>query len=202
MNSAEPPIITATIVPTEIITAEILPSPVEEKLAPPPTAALSIASPDVHDKQARSWGKFAAATFWGVLNIPFRLFQFASLLLLLAVCSTLPVLQLASLGYMLEAGKRIAQHGNFLYGLPGLAKAGRIGTFLLGASLTFLPVWLVRDFAITGQLIDPSSNSVQVLEILSWIMFAMWASHLIWSIARGGRWYHYLWPQPIRILRE
>lgn len=69
MNSAEPPIITATIVPTEIITAEILPSPVEEKIAPPPTAALSIASPDVQDKQAGSWGKFAAATFWGVLKI-------------------------------------------------------------------------------------------------------------------------------------
>jgi hypothetical protein len=137
-----------------------------------------------------------------LFRIPVVIFQFAALLLLLAICSTIPVVQLASLGYMLEAGKRIAKHGNLLYGLPGLKKAGRIGTFLLGALLTFLPVWLVRDFAITGQLIDPSNNAIQVLEIVSWLMFSGWVAHLLWSIARGGRWWHYLWPQPLRILRE
>lgn len=83
MNSAEPPIITASIVPAEIITAEILPSPVEEMVATSPIAALSISSPVVRDKQSRTWGTLAVAIFWGVLNIPFRLFQFASLLLLL-----------------------------------------------------------------------------------------------------------------------
>lgn len=204
MNAAEPPIITATIVPPEIVQADIMPS-TEKSLSPQPlpeTHPLVPTPAAVATPAQRTWKGFLVFIFWATLRTPLRLFQFASLLLLLAVCSTLPVIQLASLGYMLEAGKRIAQKGNFFYGLPGLAKAGHIGTFLLGASLTFLPVWLVRDFAITGQLIDPSSNSVQVLEIISWVMFAAWVSHLMWSIARGGRWWHYLWPQPIRMLRE
>jgi hypothetical protein len=204
MNSTEPHIITATIVSPEIITADRVDLPESDAPAMPITATALNALLDSTKSTTptRTWGAFLSALAWGVLRIPFRLFQFASLLLLLAICSTLPVLQLASLGYMLEAGRRIAKNGNLLCGLPGLAKAGHIGTFLLGASLTFLPVWLVRDFAITGQLIDPSNNSVQILEIVSWVMFAMWVSHLMWSVARGARWWHYLWPQPIRILRE
>lgn len=207
MNSPEPPIITATLVTSEVITAEIISpqlteSQLTEPQTPPATGDVLQPSPLVVSSMKRSWGDWAVRFLWGVLSVPYRLFQFAALLLLLAICSTLPILQLASLGYMLEAGKRIAQHGNLLYGLPGLAKAGRIGTFLLGASITFLPVWLVRDFAITGQLIDPTNNSVQVLEVVSWIMFAMWSSHLLWAIARGGSWWHYYWPQPLRMVRE
>lgn len=212
MNSPETPIITATLVNSEVITSEVItaeiisPQPTVSQLTesqtPSATGDVMQRSPTIASNVKRSWGGWAVRFLWGVVRVPFRLFQFASLLLLLAICSTLPILQLASLGYMLEAGKRIAQHGNLFYGLPGLAKAGRIGTFLLGASITFLPVWLVRDFAITGQLIDPANNSVQVLEVVSWIMFAMWISHLLWAIARGGSWWHYYWPQPLRIVRE
>jgi len=182
MKPFETPVLVATIVEPDIITADLVATP--------------------ESGSTRTWGQLFRAIVRALFRIPVVMFQFAALLLLLAICSTIPVVQLASLGYMLEAGKRIARHGNLLYGLPGLKKAGRIGTFLLGASLTFLPVWLVRDFAITGQLIDPSNDAIQVLEVVSWLMFGCWVAHLLWSLARGGRWWHYLWPQPVRILRE
>jgi hypothetical protein len=197
MSTSEPSIITATLLPPEIVTADLVVAPpnVQPQSVEPPRELPPSTTP-------RSWRAFTWSTVWAILRIPLRLFQFASLLLILAVCSTIPLIQLASLGYMLEAGKRIANRGNLMYGLPGLATAGRIGVFLLGTGVTFLPVWLIRDFAITGQLIDPASGSVQTLEVISWIVFAMWISNTLWAAARGGKWWHFVWPQPLRILRE
>jgi len=206
MNPTDPPIITATLVPPphtveEIISADLVTTPATPTESTQPTNHLVEASQTSLQSSARR-----TTSIWtiiqSILGVPHRIFQFAALLFLLAVCSTIPILQWASLGYMLDAGSRIATSGRWRSGLPGLKLAGRIGVILFGSAITFLPVWLVRDFAITGQLIDPLSNQAFNLETISWVMFGFWICHVIWAAVRGGKWWHFLWPQPVRFLRE
>jgi hypothetical protein len=208
MTTNDSPVLTADLVPSE---------PVPEQ--PIPVAAILVADrvntvcevaqiAKINPAQLaitpkRSW---IAAFVRGLGSLiwysPWRLFQFASLLVLLAVTSTIPVLQLASLGYMLEAGSRIARSGHWREGLPGLGMAGRIGSFFLGASLTFLPVWFIKDFATTAQLINPGSVDAKFLETFSWVLFFTWMGNLTWVFLRGAKWWHFYWPQPIRFVKE
>ena len=208
MNTNDSPVITADIVPSgtmpeqpvpvaAILVAERVDTVCEVAQIAKINPAQLVATPK------RSW---IASFFRGLGSLiwysPWRLFQFASLLVLLAVTSTIPVLQLASLGYMLEAGGRIAQSGRWREGLPGLGMAGRIGSFLLGATLTFLPVWFIKDFATTAQLINPGSVDAKFLETFSWILFFAWMGNLTWVFLRGAKWWHFYWPQPIRFVKE
>lgn len=140
------------------------------------------------------------------LNFPLRafyfLFQLTSLILLLAVASSIPILQLAGLGYMLEVGRRIADRGHRGSILPGLDRACRIGVIAAGAYLTWLPVWLVSDYAYSASLIDLTSPVAGAWRVAAWIVSVGWVLHVAWAMLRGGRWYHFVWPAPVRFVKE
>ncbi len=142
---------------------------------------------------------------WWLL-LPIRvtrwLLQLTSLTILLAVASTIPMLQFASLGYMLEVGKRIALGRTPRDWIPGLPKAGRLGVMAAGAYLTWLPVGLVIDYANSASIIVPGSPSARNWHIAAWLSFFLWMVHVCWAGLRGGQWHHFLWPAPIRFLKN
>jgi Protein of unknown function (DUF4013) len=140
------------------------------------------------------------------LYLPFRIlysiFQFASLVVLLGVASTFPLLQLASLGYMLEVGRRVAAGEPWRKTLPGLSRAGRLGVIAAGAALSWIPVWFVTDYAYSAELISHGSRIARNWQIAAWVISIAWVIHISWAALRGGRWYHFLWPAPMRFVRE
>ncbi len=151
--------------------------------------------------RASSWTSFA---WWIRLpgRVLYAIFQFLSLVILLAVVSAIPILQLASLGYLLEVSRRIADPKQGRRVLPGIDRATRIGVILAGATLTWLPVWLVSNYAYSAELIEPGSVVSQRWHIAAWIVSLLWVVHVAWAALRGGCWYHFLWPAPIRFLRQ
>jgi hypothetical protein len=164
--------------------------------------------------EAGSAGLTRSMAWSGLVLFPFRLvywtFQLASLVMLLAIASSIPILQFASLGYMLEVARRISfryspvgsNSAERLRLLPGLDRASRIGVMAAGAFLTWLPVWLIADYAYSAQLIEGATGSARALRVLAWIASLAWLVHVGWAAMRGGKWFHFLWPAPWRFVRE
>jgi hypothetical protein len=100
-------------------------------------------------------GRMIRAGFWTAI----WLFGAASLMVGLAVLAALPVLQFLSLGYLLEAGGRIARTGRIRDGFIGVYRAALLGIIVLGSWLLLLPVRIVAGFAQSAQIIDPGGRS-------------------------------------------
>ncbi len=77
---------------------------------------------------------------------------------LLAIVAAAPVLQFASLGYiLLYAAGRLANGARWRDAFPGLRSAGKIGTFALLAGLSWIPIYILTDLAYSAQLLQPNS---------------------------------------------
>ncbi len=88
----------------------------------------------------------------GIATAGEYLFGCATLFVGLAVLATLPVLQLMSLGYLLEAGSRIARTGRITAGLISVRKAARFGGIVLGTWLLLWPLRFVSLLSSSAQL--------------------------------------------------
>jgi hypothetical protein len=121
-------------------------------------------------------------------------FGLACLLVGLAMLSAVPVLQLFSLGYLLECGGRMARTGSFRAGFIGIRPAARIGGMVLMCWLFLLPIRLVADFAVSASIIDPGSTTATAWQIGFYILSALTALHLILAIAHGGKLWHFVQP--------
>ncbi|HBE70766.1 MAG TPA: hypothetical protein DDW52_21690, partial [Planctomycetaceae bacterium] len=148
--------------------------------------------------------KTAASTAIWWCKLPIRFFtgawQVASLFVLLACVAAIPVIQLASLGYLLHSAGLLASGEPFRRCLPGCRLASRIATVLLCTSLCWLPVWFVTDLAYTAQLLQPGSASSLAWRVGAFAITLLWIVHVAWAAARGGRVWHFLWPAPIKFL--
>lgn len=130
-----------------------------------------------------------------------RAWDITCLLVLLAVVSAVPILQFASLGYLLLGARNLAEGKPWRSALPGRRKAGRLGIFVALAFLLWLPVWLVTDLSYTAQLLQPNSRSANLWRIGAFAISFAWVSHVGWAAIRGARWWHLLWPAPLRFLK-
>lgn len=130
------------------------------------------------------------------------LFGLASLFAGLAVLATFPIVQLLSLGYLLEASGRVARTGRLRDGFVGVRKAARIGSVALGAWLTFWPLRLVADLAYSSWLIEPAGAAASRWRVALVVLTAVTVWHLGWACFRGGRLRHFLWPAPIAFARR
>ncbi len=168
--------------------------------SPPPSAALNeIIDRDNEDKPAPTRSasrlrRIALAPVWCVS----RLLDLVGLFSILAVVAAIPVVQFASLGYLLLAAANLAAGKPWSTSLPGLRIAGRLATFVLLATLSWLPVWFVTDMAYSAQLAQPGSNSALGWRVGAFGVTALWVILVSWAAIRGGRWWHFLWPAPIR----
>ncbi|QDV70809.1 hypothetical protein Poly24_45410 [Rosistilla carotiformis] len=145
------------------------------------------------------WKSIASGALkWGVV----RPFQTASLIILLALLSALPVLQLIALGYLLEVSGRVARSGRLRDGLFLLDQAGRIGIAVVAILILTLPIRLVATWAQAAQWVDPGGRAAAVLPVFGTALVILIAAHLGWVWFRGGRLRSYFWPRPIRFLKQ
>ncbi|HET6879087.1 MAG TPA: hypothetical protein VFI31_02965 [Pirellulales bacterium] len=130
------------------------------------------------------------------------LFGAAALIVGLSFLATYPLLQMLSLGYLLEASGRIARTGRLRDGFVGVRKASRLGSLVFGAWLVLLPLRLVSTLATSARLIDPDSRAARGWSTALWVCTALAVIHIVGACWRGGRLRHFLWPRPIRTLRS
>lgn len=119
----------------------------------------------------------------------------------LAVVSALPVLNLLSLGYLLEASARVARSGRLRDAWVGLKGFATLGKMVLAVWIAVLPVRLVHSYWRDAELIAPGSANATILRVILVILSVAVALHVLWAVVRGGKWRHFLWPAPLRLLR-
>ncbi len=124
------------------------------------------------------------------------------LCVLLAVVAAIPLVQLASLGYLMNSAANLAKRRPWSSVLPGYRRAGQIGLFLLLAGLFWLPVWLVTDLSYSAQLLQPGSSTAGWWRLGAFVVTLAWVTHVGWAAIRGGRAWHFIWPAPMRFFQE
>jgi hypothetical protein len=135
---------------------------------------------------ARWISRFGSACEW--------VFGFFSLAVGLAVLASLPLLQLLSLGYLLEVSGRIARTRRLRAGLIGVRKAARIGSLVLGTWLMLLPLQAVSDYWYSSYLIDAQSEVTRQWRVALLILTALMLLHIVTAWYCGGRLRHFFWP--------
>jgi len=134
-----------------------------------------------------------------VLAVVFRLI---CLCLLLAIAASIPILQWASLGYLLEAASRMAKNRRWPEVVPGLQLAGKVGWIAMAILVTWLPVGLSAQLAYQAELIEPGSSTARNWRWAAYGIASLWMIHVTWAMIRGGRWRDFLWPAPGRFVHE
>ena len=122
------------------------------------------------------------------------LFGAASLIVGLAVLAALPLLQFISLGYLLEAGARVARSGRLRDGFIGVRLAARLGSVVLGSWLLLWPVRFVAGLARAAQVIDPDGEIARRWRGGLLLLIGLTALHIGSACARGGRLRYFVWP--------
>ena len=126
----------------------------------------------------------------------------SSFVVLLSLVATIPILQFASFGYMLEAASRIASGRPVSKCFPGADIAGRLVIILACVSLSWLPVWFIADMAYTAELIEQGGAIARRLRFAARLVSAIWIVWVLWAVFRGGKFRHFLWPAPVLAMRS
>ncbi len=129
-------------------------------------------------------------------------FCIVSLVVLLAVLTAIPLIQLVAFGYLLNVAGRLAAGENLRNALPHLRQAGMIGMAAVAVFLAALPTQLLVHWESVAYLIDPGSGQAFWMRVLAIASALLTTGYLLWAWVRGGRLRHYLWPQPKRLLLE
>ncbi len=137
-----------------------------------------------------------------MFRIASSIFRFLCLLVGLAVAASIPILQWASLGYLLEVSRRRVEGRPWKETFPGLVLAGNIGWTGAACFVTWLPAWLIAHYAYQAELIEPGSSYAANWRVAAFVVGLLWIVHAGWALIRGGRWRDFIWPAPIRFLRE
>ena len=178
-SQEEPHVVAVLVEPPLVDAVRTIESPASEPATEQPTR--------------RRW---YAWPFW-VLG---RCWDLISLAVLLAVVAAIPIFQVASLGYILFAAGRLANGDRWRNAFPGLRIAGKIGTFAMLAALSWIPIYVLTDLAYSAALLEPNSESARAWRFGAFFFAAAWVVHVGWAAMRGGRWWHFVWPAPIRFL--
>lgn len=130
------------------------------------------------------------------------LFSFTSLIVLLALMSAIPLVQLIAFGYLLNVAGTLAQGSPLRNSLPQVQQAGQIGLTALVVLIAALPTQLLAHWESVASLIDPGSTRAAALRMAALGSSLLAILYLMWAWARGGRLKHYLWPEPVRFFSE
>jgi Protein of unknown function (DUF4013) len=112
----------------------------------------------------------------------------------LAFLASVPLLSFLSLGYMLEAGGRVALSGRIREGFIGVRIAARLGGIVLASWLFLLPVRLLADWTFSAQIINPNSQAEGQWRLGLYIVAGLVFLHITMACARGGKLRYFLWP--------
>lgn len=124
------------------------------------------------------------------------------LVILLALVTAAPIAQVMVLGYLLLVAGRLASGATIRQSVPGVRLAGRIGAILTASGIAALPTQLLTHWQSVATIIEPETQTALLLSRATIVLSLVLTVHLWWAWARGGRLRHYLWPQPIRLIKE
>ncbi|TWU56909.1 hypothetical protein Poly51_28270 [Rubripirellula tenax] len=129
-------------------------------------------------------------------------FCIASLIVLLAILTAIPLLQLIAFGYLLSVSGGLASGAKFRDALPKLSEAGQIGMTLLAVLIAALPTQLLTHWESVASLIQPGSNQAAMIRVAAIAASLFATGYLLWAWVRGGKLRHYLWPEPKRFVKQ
>ena len=138
----------------------------------------------------------------GFMRLVRAAFEVASLVVLLAVLTAIPALQLIAFGYLLEVAGRLTSGSQLRDAVSNRREAGAIGLAVIALWTFSLPLQLLWHWESVAALIDPQSTQASLLRVAASGGAVVALLGLLWAWVRGGRWWHYLWPQPKRFFRE
>ncbi len=124
-----------------------------------------------------------------------------SAVLTLAIISAIPVLNLLSLGYLLESSGRVARSGHLRDGFVGLSRFSIFGRIALACWIWILPLRLLHSFWRDAELIEAGGDTAVRLRIVLAVAAVGVGGHLIGACLRGGKWRHFFLPAPVHWLR-
>ena len=139
---------------------------------------------------------------WLVVKLVSGAFGFMSLVFLLSILATIPVLQFLSLGYLLEAGGRVARSGRLRDGFIGLPVLRRVTGILVASYLLLLPLRVLADVRYSAVLLESGSGQARFLTAALLVFAILMLAHISWAVFRGGRLRSFLWPAPIKLVRR
>lgn len=116
------------------------------------------------------------------------------LIVLLAVLAAIPILQMMSLGYLLEVCGRVARSGRLRDGFVGIRKAARLGTALSGTIVSLSPLFLIKYWGYIANLVNEGGKSAVGFRIAFVVMAVLLGLHVVMALFAGGRLRHFLWP--------
>jgi hypothetical protein len=163
-------------------------------------------------------GRALVAAFDSVVWLLEWPFGVATLIVGLAVLAALPFLGFLSLGYLLEAGGRIARTdaerqrllharkrnwlvrrllGGWLAlreSFIGVRKAARVGGMVVGVALMIVPLQILSTFYVSAQIIAPDGPAAHGWKAILLAVTVLVGLHVAMALARGGRLRYFFWP--------
>ncbi|HEY5314772.1 MAG TPA: hypothetical protein VIK18_19715, partial [Pirellulales bacterium] len=154
--------------------------PAIEMLAAAPASADLATTPEGRRPHfiVRVW-RFAASLANWLLGL-------STIVVGLSLASSVPLVQLLTLGYLLDASGRVVRTGRLRDGLVGVRPAARLGGMVLGCWLVLLPVRLIRSLATSAQLVDPGGPNERAWFVAWAVAVSLAMLHLIGALVRGG----------------
>ena len=160
-----------------------------ERTLDAPIEGVPIKTPKPIGRLRRIWQGVGAVAHW--------LFGLVSLIVLLSITATLPVIQFLSLGYLLESSARIIRSGRIRDGFVGINLAARIGSVGAGAMLCMLPVRMFSSLWNSSYLLNGDVGQTRALRFILFLSAFLAITHIAWATFRGGNFRHFCWPAPI-----
>lgn len=65
-----------------------------------------------------------------------------------------------------------------------------------------LPVAFVSDLSYSAQLLLPNSREASLWRATAFALMLAFVIHVVWATMCGGKLRHFLWPAPLRFVRE
>ena len=162
---------------------------VDENRTSGPTRAAGV----VGSTRRKLFSAISAASEW--------MFGSITLVVGLSVLATIPVVQLLSLGYLLEVSGRVARTGRLRAGFVGVRRAARLGRIAVGVSILMVPLWIAASLAFSARLIDPHSRATRAWDLALVVLSALVLVQIATGCLRGAKIRHFLWPRPIKSLK-
>ena len=156
-------------------------------------------TPQMSERRRPRHFRHAAA---GIGSIVGGIFNFASLVVCLAVLAAIPIVQLIAFGYLLDVAGRLAAGGKLREALPLSRAAGRVGVVAIAVMMASLPVQLLVHWESVAALISPDSWQAVLLRGAALAAACLGMIYVMWAVARGGHLWHFLWPEPMRAIAE
>lgn len=151
----------------------------------------------------RHWLVRGLATTWRIsCRVAHWLFGLASLIVILSILASYPLVQFLSLGYLLESSGRIAKTGRIRDAFIGIPVAARMGSIAFGILLSLLPMYLFASLWYSSLLLNGDTGRTRGLRVVAFVLGISAIVHIGWAIFRGGKIRHFFWPAPLRFWKQ